>query len=60
MAQNLTEKVYFGEILGEEVANVRLEMRPIYFGLKNIILKEVENIDKEIDIKRFFFDGSSN
>lgn len=60
MAQNLTEKVYLGEILGEEVANVRLEMRPIYFGLKNIILKEVENIDKEIDIKRFFFDGSSN
>ena len=59
MATNLTEKVYFGEIMGEEVDHIKPEMRPLYFGLKNIIIKEIENIDKEIDIKKFFFDGNT-
>jgi hypothetical protein len=44
------DSMYNGEILGEETALVRKEMRPLYFGIKNIILKEIENIDKEIDI----------
>ena len=35
---------------------IRREMRPLYFGLKNVILKEIENIDKEIDIQKFFYD----
>ena len=34
-------------------------MRPLYFGLKNIILSEIENIDKDIDIQKFFFQDSS-
>jgi len=34
-------------------------MKPLYFGLKNIILKEINSIDKEIDIQRFFFDESA-
>jgi len=42
--------VYIGEILGEEAEVIKPELRPLYFGLKNIILKEIENIDKEIDI----------
>jgi len=39
------------ELLGEEVASVKKELRPVYFGLKNIILKEIENIDKEVDVQ---------
>ena len=46
----MCEKVYQGEILGEEAISVRHEMRPLYFGLKNLILKEIESIDSEIDI----------
>jgi hypothetical protein len=42
--------LYSGELLGEEVAFVNKELRPLYFGLKNIICKEIENIDKDIDI----------
>ena len=57
--KNLCEKVYYGELLGEETASIKMEMRPLYFGFKNIILKEIENIDKEIDIKKFFFGSSS-
>ena len=47
--------VYAGEMLGEEVAQVKAEMRPLYFGLKNLILKEIESMDKEVDIQKFFF-----
>lgn len=43
-------------MLGEEVSSIKVELRPLYFGLKNIILKEIENFDKEIDIQKFFFD----
>lgn len=32
-------------------------MRPLYFGLKNIILKEIQNIDQEIDVHKFFIDS---
>lgn len=39
-----------GELLGEELYAIKKEMRPLYFGVKNIILKEIESIDKEIDI----------
>lgn len=31
----------FSEILGEEADNYRPELRPLYFGLKNVILKEL-------------------
>lgn len=42
---NLMDNVYNGEMLGEECAEIRSTMRPLYFGLKNIILKEIHNID---------------
>jgi hypothetical protein len=58
LSKNLNEHIYKGEILGEEVSSIKKEMRPLYFGLKNIILRENENIDKEIDIQKFFFDPS--
>lgn len=54
--KRLIDVVYTGDLLGEEVNHVRQEMRPLYFGLKNIILKEIENIDKEIDVYKFFFE----
>jgi hypothetical protein len=41
----MTEKVYSGEILGEEASVIREQFRPLYFGLKNIVLKEIESID---------------
>jgi len=46
----VVEGVFQGEILGEDVNTVVKEMKPLYFGLKNIILKEINSIDKEIDI----------
>ncbi len=46
----MNESVYNDEILGEETLSIKKELRPLYFGLKNIILKELDNIDKEIDI----------
>jgi hypothetical protein len=58
IVNEMLEKVYNGELLGEETHTIRPEMRPIYFGLKNVILKEIETIDKEIDIKKFFFETS--
>lgn len=33
---------------------VKKEIRPLYFGLKNIILQEIESLDKEIDVHKFF------
>ena len=47
------------EILGEEVDNYRNEFKALYFGIKNIILKEIEYIDKDIDVNTFF-DQESN
>ena len=55
----MIEKVYYGEILGEEASLIKAEFRPLYFGLKNIVLKEIESIDKDIDIQKFFFDTTS-
>lgn len=43
-------------LLGEEVALVKREVRPLYFGLKNIILQEIDNLDKEIDVHEFFIE----
>jgi hypothetical protein len=59
LATVFKESVYNGEILGEDVNTVIKEMRPLYFGLKNIILKEIELSDKDIDIQRFFFDETA-
>ena len=56
LVEEMMIKVYNGELLGEEASVIRPEMRPLYFGLKNVILKEIENIDKEIDIQKFFYD----
>jgi len=47
------------EILGEEVDNYRNEFKALYFGIKNIILKEIEYTDKDIDVNSFF-DQESN
>ena len=47
------------EILGEEVDNYRNEFKALYFGMKNIILKEIEYTDKDIDVSSFF-DQESN
>jgi hypothetical protein len=38
------------EILGEEVDNYRVEFRALYFGIKNIILREIEYTDKDIEV----------
>ena len=35
---------------------VKREIRPIYFGLENIILQEIESQDKEIDVHKFFIE----
>ena len=35
---------------------VKREIRPLYFGLKNIILQEIESLDKEIDVHKFFIE----
>ena len=35
---------------------VRKDIRPLYFGLKNIILQEIESLDKEIDVHKFFIE----
>ena len=43
-------------LLGEEVYAVKSEIRPLYFGLKNIILQEMESLDKEIDVHKFFIE----
>ena len=42
--------MFQGELLGEDVNTIVKEMKPLYFGLKNIILKEIDSIDKEIYI----------
>jgi len=42
------------EILGEETDNYRPEFRGLYFSIKNIILREIEFSDKEIEISEFF------
>ena len=48
------------EILGEEVANYRPEFKALYFGLKNIIIKEIEAMDKDVDVSQFFdYDAST-
>ena len=50
--------LYSGEsnkwLLGEDVSIVKKEIRPVYFGVKNIILKEIEVFDKDINVHRFF------
>ena len=35
---------------------VKRDIRPLYFGLKNIILQEIESLDKEIDVHKFFIE----
>lgn len=46
--------VYEGDIHGEEHGGISETYRPLYFGLKNIILKEIENIDADINVQEFF------
>lgn len=42
------------EILGEEADNYRPEFRALYFGLKNIILREIEYSDRDTEVSQFF------
>ena len=42
------------EILGEESDNYRHEFKALYFGMKNIITREIEYLDKEIEVSQFF------
>ena len=35
---------------------VKKDIRPLYFGLKNIILQEIESLDKDIDVHKFFIE----
>ena len=45
---DLIQSVYSGgELLGEEPESIKKELRPLYFGLKNIVMKEIESIDRE-------------
>ena len=39
------------EILGEEADNYRVEFRGLYFNIKNIILKEIEFLAKEEELR---------
>ena len=41
LVDEMMSKVYNGELLGEEASVIRPEMRPLYFGLKNVILNEI-------------------
>ena len=40
--------------MGEEVDNYRVEFKGLYFGIKNIILREIEYMDRDIDVAQFF------
>ena len=42
------------EILGEESDNYRHEFKALYFGMKNIITREIECLDKDIEVSQFF------
>ncbi len=44
------------KLQGEQILYVKNEIRPLYFGLKNIVLKEIESLDKEIDVHKFFIE----
>jgi hypothetical protein len=42
------------DLLGEETDGYRNEFKALYFGMKNIILNEIEYIDKDIEVAQFF------
>jgi hypothetical protein len=42
------------EIMGEESDNYRHEFKALYFGMKNIITREIECLDKDIEVSQFF------
>lgn len=42
------------DICGEEVDNYKTEFRGLYFGIKNVILREIEFTDREIEVSQFF------
>ena len=42
------------DVLGEECSKYKAEFAPLYFSLKNIVLRELEYIDKEIEVNVFF------
>jgi hypothetical protein len=42
------------DILGEEIFNYKDDFKSLYFGVKNIIQREIEFIDKDIEISNFF------
>ena len=44
------------KVLGEELYYVKKEIRPLYFGLKNIIFQEMRKIDKPVNVKAFFIE----
>ena len=44
------------KLLGEQMLFVKSEIRPLYFGLKNIVLQEIESVDKDIDVHKFFIE----
>jgi hypothetical protein len=41
-------------MLGEETDNYRHEFKALYFGMKNIIVKEIECLDRDIEVSQFF------
>ena len=41
LSKDLIENIYTGDILGEEASAIKQSLRPLHFGLKNIILKEI-------------------
>ena len=53
IAAQVAESLYGGkdgkELLGEEVTGIRKDLRPLYFGFKKIILKEIELMDSDED-----------
>lgn len=41
-------------ILGESADNYQPGFRALYFNVKNIILREIEYVDREIEVGQFF------
>ena len=43
-------------MLGEELSFIKRDIRPLYFGLKNIICHEIRALDKQINVRAFFIE----
>jgi len=42
------------KLLGEEIGKIHRDIRPLYFNMKNLVLKEISNVGVDLDIYSFF------